>query len=44
MAKTPAWTRKEGKAEAGGLNAKKEVILCQNVRDEGQEYQRQDGQ
>jgi hypothetical protein len=22
MAKTPAWTRKEGKAEAGGLNAK----------------------
>jgi hypothetical protein len=22
MAKTPAWTRKEGKAEKGGLNAK----------------------
>lgn len=22
MAKTPAWTRKEGKAESGGLNAK----------------------
>ena len=22
MPKTPAWTRKEGKAEAGGLNAK----------------------
>ena len=22
MAKTPAWTRKEGKSEAGGLNAK----------------------
>ena len=22
MAKSPAWTRKEGKAEAGGLNAK----------------------
>jgi len=22
MSKTPAWTRKEGKAEAGGLNAK----------------------
>jgi len=22
VAKTPAWTRKEGKAEAGGLNAK----------------------
>ena len=22
MAKTPAWQRKEGKAEAGGLNAK----------------------
>ena len=22
MAKTPAWTRAEGKAEAGGLNAK----------------------
>jgi hypothetical protein len=22
MAKTPAWTRKEGKSEKGGLNAK----------------------
>jgi hypothetical protein len=22
MAKTPAWTRKEGKAKSGGLNAK----------------------
>jgi hypothetical protein len=22
MAKTPAWTRKEGKSESGGLNAK----------------------
>lgn len=22
MAKTPAWTRKEGKSDAGGLNAK----------------------
>ena len=36
---TPAWQRKEGKSESGGLNAKgrasyNKIFLCQNERHE----------
>ena len=30
MAKTPAWTRKEGKAAKGGLNAKGRASYIKN--------------
>lgn len=35
MAKTPAWTRKEGKSEKGGLNAKGRASYNKKAKAEG---------